>query len=655
MGKCTDVLGQAGLLQTAIPEFIPRQAQLKMAIDIEIALKQRSVLLVEAGTGTGKTFAYLVPALESGLKIIISTGSRQLQDQLYQTDLPRLMQLLGHVTRSLLKGRSNYLCLYRLTQTVDYYNNQLVQNFADLDRVKQWSYATQVGDIAELTDVSEDAAVWTSVTSTIENCLGGNCPDFQNCYVVKARQRAQEAQLVVINHHLFIADSLSDENNTLIPHADAYIIDEAHQLPDIATRFWGIELSAHALQDFMRDFRTQWREDAGDVAVKEEWFVAISALSKQIHQQLPEDSGRSRFTAEVSAQLNEAEQKFKSVMRQIVDWLQLMQARSRGLERLYERALSILLNAEQLLHLGHEEDAVHWYDRSQSGWRLGITPLAIDKKFQDFMQSRQGAAWVFTSATLAVHQDFSYYAGRLGLHDFCSSVFASPFDYATQGLLYAPRNLPNPRHQEYSRSLFAEIRWLITVSQGRAFLLFTSHRVLKEATEALADLPWPLLIQGQKPRHALVEDFKQSGKAVLLATGSFWEGVDVPGEALSLLVIDRLPFAPPTDPWIEARSRSLKAQGLSAFNELQLPAAMMMLKQGAGRLIRTMNDRGVLVIADPRLYMCNYGQQFLQALPPMPRTHERNRVQQFFADTAIKTSANNAPELQALSQENRQI
>ncbi len=630
MARIEDILGEAGYLAKQQEGFVVRPAQIQMSQRIAETIAARKILLVEAGTGTGKTFAYLVPALQSGAKVIISTGSRHLQDQLFKKDLPRLLAGLGHRPHALLKGRNNYLCLYRLEQTVDMYRWQLKMGFEDLDKVKAWSLTTDQGDINSLAEVAEDAPVWSLVTSTAESCLGSACAHYENCFVAKARARAQESQVVVVNHHLFLADAVMRDEGfaEILPQAEVIIFDEAHQLPDVASQFFGEMISSRQILDLVRDARTELAQAAADMGPMKEVLDTPEPIIAMVRQAMGEPPRRGKFM-DIDQAVQQPMQDLEQALKTLHELLKSQAERSRGLEKLVERSAGLLQGFTQLHHARQVTEEVHWFEAFKQSWSLGVTPLDVQQPFQDMMAAHP-AAWILTSATLAVDGDFSYFARQLGLSSADGEVFESPFDYAKQGLLYAPRNLPDPRQDDYLLRLVDEIRVLLAASQGRAFLLFTSHRALRQAAEMLHDLPWPVLVQGSQPRHSLLQAFREAGNAVLLGTGSFWEGVDVQGEALSLVVIDKLPFSSPGDPLLEARTAVIQQRGGSAFFELQLPQAIMSLKQGAGRLIRSISDRGVLVIADPRLYTQAYGRSIVAALPRMARTHDRAKVVDFF-------------------------
>ena len=627
-----DILGPQGLLAQRRPGFEVRTTQLAMSEMIRSHLGQAVTLLIEAGTGTGKTFAYLVPALQRAAKVMIATGTRHLQDQLFHGDLPYLMQMTGHRPAALLKGRANYLCHHRLEQEVEFYRKEVRETFADLEKIRRWAALTEDGDINSMSEVAEDAEIWSRVTSTTDNCLGADCPRIEQCFINKARQRAMDADVVVINHHLFFADAaVRDEGFAeLLPQVDLLIFDEAHQLPDVASRFYGQSVSARQILDLIRDTRVALQQEGG--AARTSGEIILDQLRQDLAaiREAMGAEGRGTF-AQVADRIAAAATLLGERLQALIVILAGVAASGADLQRLSERSQGLAGDWQSLLQTGEGGGDVHWFEASKTGFSLGRTPLHVDADIRALRQSFAGT-WVLTSATLAIDGDFDYFIAQMGLQDLPvqQQVFASPFDYARQALLYVPRGLPQPNDPRYYAALWPEIRRLLAFSQGRAFLLFTSHRALREAEKVLQDLPFPLFVQGRQPRHQLVQSFKEHGQGVLLGTGSFWEGVDVQGDALSLVVIDRIPFTSPADPLHEARIQAEKAAARPAFFTLQLPEAIMALKQGVGRLIRSSRDRGVMVIADPRLVQQAYAQQILHALPAMPRTRERERVREFF-------------------------
>jgi ATP-dependent DNA helicase DinG len=634
MSEISDLLGEAGPLADVLPGFAPRVEQQRMAEATVASIESQQKLIVEAGTGTGKTFAYLMPVLRSGRRVIISTGTRHLQDQLYGKDLPVVREALhAPVNTALLKGRTNYLCLHRLATAAGEGGRLQGRQLHELEEVRAWSGRTRHGDIAELGLLSEDSPVWPRVTSTAENCLGSECEHYQSCFVVKARRHAMEADVVVINHHLLFADMVLKEEGfgELLPGADAFVIDEAHQLPEVASVFFGTTLSSHQLRDLARDIRLEHLREAGDM---QDLPDAAGQLEGQVHRVRLALGQRDRRAAwsEVSTDsgLQAALQDLQQSLQQLSAWLAVAAERGKGLESCRQRAV-MLRDRLALLQQHASGEYIHWFETFRNSFRLNLTPLNVAPVFRECLETLS-SAWVFTSATLAVGDSFSHFAAQLGLEDARTLKLDSPFDYRRNALLYLPENMPQPNQPGYIEAVVACARDVLAASGGRAFILFTSHSALQTAAKLLADdCDYPLLVQGDAPRRELLEQFREAGNAVLLGTSSFWEGVDVRGETLSCVIIDKLPFGSPGDPVLQARIEALREQGANPFMQYQLPRAVITLKQGIGRLIRDQADRGVLVLCDPRLLGKSYGRIFLRSLPEMPRTRDVDDVHEFFA------------------------
>src|SRR5690349_9445858 len=638
------VFDQRGPLASKIPEYRVRSQQLEMARRVAEAIQDNAILVCEAGTGTGKTFAYPVPALLSAGKVIISPGTKTLQDQLYHRDLPTVRAALGvPVSTALLKGRGNYVCHYHLERNLDGGQASGRDVAADLRRIASFARVTRSGDKSELADVPEAAAAWDLATSTRENCLGQSCPRYRDCFVMAARREALAADLVVVNHHLFFADvMLKDEGMAdLLPACNTVIFDEAHQLPDTATLFFGETLSTAQLVELARDVRTEALSGARDTPDPPRLAAALEKAARDLRLALPGESTRvTAASAKGRREFVDALAGVDSALAPLCDALEVLDERSEGLARCSARTRE----AHALLERWRDEsrtDLVRWIEVLGHSLRLHATPLSVAEVFRRQLDGRP-RAWIFTSATLAVAGDFSLYRGEMGLEGARTACWDSPFDYASQALLCVPRKLPDPNSEEHTRAAVAASLPVIQASGGRAFLLFTTlramrlaHRLLREEFERRA-ITFPLMLQGQGSRSELLERFRRLGNAVLVASASFWGGVDVRGEALSLVIIDKLPFAPPDDPVLAARIEVMEKKGMNGFVHHTLPEAIINLKQGAGRLIRDEGDRGVLMLCDPRVISKPYGRRIWQSLPPFKRTREQAEVIEFFHSGAGK-------------------
>jgi ATP-dependent DNA helicase DinG len=639
MPHASDFLGQEGPFFKQVSGYQVRDNQLALCDAMEEAIEKGEVLAAEAGTGIGKTFAYLVPALLSGKKVIVSTGTRHLQDQLFHTDLPRVTKALAvQSTAALLKGRSNYLCLHRL-QIAPHLGFINRDTRSVLTEIEEWSKSTSSGDISELTTVAEDSYVWPMVTSTADNCLGSECDSWDDCFIAKARKQAQAADVVVINHHLLLADmTLKNEGFAeLLPEADAFVIDEAHQLYDVAARFFGNTVSSRQLIGLTKDIIAEQVNDASDMAELRDYAEELEKSARDLRITLG-DAGLREAWLNIQSKpiVNRSLESLISTLKDLLVVLETAAERGRGLEQCYERGQTILarLKMFQASRSEAEEDAenqsVLWYETYTKSFMLHATPIDVASIFQQHTNHFSNA-WLFTSATLQVNQKFNHFADNIGLENYKSGVWDSPFDYQKQSLLFLPENLPQPSDQAFTKELMKAAIPVLIASEGRAFVLFTSYSAMHRAHDYLKQmLPFELLVQGDLPKHQLLEKFRQTDNAVLLGTSSFWEGVDVRGESLSCVIIDKLPFASPGDPVMQARIDAIKRNGGQPFMEFQVPQAVITLKQGVGRLIRDMNDSGVVMLGDPRLKQKSYGRIFLNSLPSMPVTSDIKDVERFF-------------------------
>ena len=621
-----------GPLATAVDGFKPRPQQLEMAQAIHEAIEGTSVLVAEAGTGTGKTFAYLVPALLAGGKVIVSTGTKTLQDQLFDRDLPTVRKALAAgASTALLKGRANYVCLYRLRRS-GAGGVPSREDAAQLRRIERFAASSTTGDRADLADVPEDAPVWMHATSTRDNCLGQTCPDYGDCFVMRARRNALAADVVVINHHLFFADvALRDEGiSELLPACNTVIFDEAHQLPETARLFFGETVSTTQLMELARDARMELRAAGGASPELEALANRTEKAARDLRLALGETATRLGWNQALTLPgFADSLELLQKALNQIREPLEAQAERSEGLAACARRAASVLATIARLRET-ESDDGVRWVEVLTHAARLHVTPLSSAELFSRQMADHP-RAWIFTSATLAMGEQFGHFTRELGLGEAATRRWASPFDFPRQALLYLPKGLPgDPNDPAFTDAVIDAALPAIEASGGRAFLLFTTLRALRRAHERLKGaLKYPLLVQGTGSRSELLARFRALGNAVLLGSQSFWEGVDVRGEALSLVVIDKLPFAPPDDPVLAARIEAIRSREGNPFSELQLPQAVLQLKQGAGRLIRDETDRGVLMLCDPRLLSKSYGRQILKSLPPMKPTRNLSEVAAF--------------------------
>ncbi|MGI9229051.1 MAG: ATP-dependent DNA helicase [Gammaproteobacteria bacterium] len=628
-----DILGEAGGLSGLLADFAPRAQQLAMAEAIDECIGDYVSFICEAGTGTGKTFAYLVPALLSGQKVIISTGTRHLQDQLFEKDLPLVREVIGKpLNVALLKGRANYLCIHRLQQTGMEYRHLDKLSQSHLSDIRVWAKQTTAGDLGELGHIPEDTPVRPLITSTTDNCLGQECEHYQDCFVFKARKHAVEADLVVINHHLFLADMALKEAGygDLLPRAEIIIFDEAHQLPDLASQFFSETLSYRQMKELITDSKAAYLAEAADLP---DFLAALDAMEtaiKSFRLALQEQDNRVAWhdvkdDKAVKKSLADLQEK----MFAVYEMLQKFAERGKALDNCYRRIDTMQTMLDSFNETG-EQQLIQWLEMRGKSFFLHQTPLDIASTFQQRM-TKYNCINIYTSATLAVNNNFEHFADQLGLQELAASAWDSPFDFQRQALLYLPTDLPDPRSRDYTGLIVEKALPVLELTRGRAFFLFTSHRALKQAAELLSGkIDYPILVQGEAPKTELLETFRNNEHSVLLGTSSFWEGVDVKGQALSCVIIDKLPFASPDDPVLSARMKQLQEQGRNPFMDYQVPEAVINLKQGIGRLLRDQQDYGVLMICDPRLTGKPYGKVFLRSLPVMPQTAELTEVERFF-------------------------
>ena len=627
----SEFFGDKSPLKQLLPGFQPRAGQAWMAEAVAETIANLDKLVVEAGTGTGKTFAYLLPALQSGRKTIISTGTKALQDQLYHRDLPLIGKAVGRpVETALLKGRANYLCLHRLDQATD-----VADSLADdLREIREWRHRTQSGDRAELTDVAEDSMVWPLVTSTVDSCLGQKCPEYSNCHVVKARRAAQEADLVVVNHHLLLADLAMKEEGFVefLPDAEAIIIDEAHQIPDLAVQFFGVALGTRELERIVDEIRAATLSFQQPELQRR--IDKLQTAIRALRADAPRQEGRHQLS-EVLPDIQAALDTLRMALSEMQVSISEIADTSVELEQLH---LQLIGAIERLALLASDEtwDGLRWLEINPRSLRLNLTPLDVSKTLHG-MINNANQAWVFTSATLAIGEDFSHFVSRMGLPGIDGLTFPSPYAVQDNGLVYLPPDLPEPSDPLHTSAVLESVTPLLKMMAGGMFCLFTSHRALNNAKKWFRSHKKilggrKLLVQGSAPRDDLLRRFREAGDAVLLGTGSFWEGVDVRGQALTIVAIDKLPFGSPADPLMMARLEFIRREGGNGFSQHQLPQAVLAMKQGAGRLLRDQDDYGVIVLCDPRIMTKSYGRVFLRSFEPMPSTSSIDDVAQFLSD-----------------------
>lgn len=634
LDNAASILGEHGPFAKKLENFSVRNAQVEMAAAIQDTIADGNTLLAESGTGTGKTYAYLVPALISGNKTLISTGTKHLQEQLFHRDIPSVLDNLGLSSKvSLLKGRSNYLCLHRLQQTKGSARRLDKKQLAEVEAISGWVSHTRTGDIADLVDVPEDSRVWPHVTSSVDNCLGQGCSYFEDCYVNKARKQALTSDVVVINHHLFFADKAlkSDGFGSLLPDVKTVIFDEAHQIPDIASNFLGSSFSSWQVMELANDTRA--------AELKERSLVADLVASADQLDKLVADYrlGLGLYERRISwydlcsdvPNLGKKMSALAKALSAFSDLLEKASVAGEGLTRCYERALDLSQECHRVAADADDESIVRWVEIAKRTFRIHETPLNIGAELEAFFGNSDQSR-IFTSATLSINGDFGHYQKLIGLDDSTPvATWDSPFDYFNQAVLYVPEGIPEPKDENFTKAFFDVVLPILVASRGRTFVLFTSFKIMQQFEELLAEHEFNVFMQGDTNKRELLKQFVEQPMSVLLGTMSFWEGVDVPGESLSCVIIDKLPFESPFEPVLKARLNAMQDAGENPFMNYQVPRAVITLRQGAGRLIRSQQDKGVLMIADSRLRGTHYGKIFLNSLPRMRRTSDGDKVGKF--------------------------
>ncbi len=621
-----------GVLSKVLTGYSPRQAQIDMAMQIDKVIEEQGCLVVEAGTGTGKTFAYLLPSLLSNKKVIISTGTKNLQEQLFFKDIPLIKDALAsNIQVALLKGRANYLCHYRLDLYARERGQLDAEMLADFVNIRAWANTTHAGDIGELVNVAEDSPIFPFVTSTVDNCLAKDCPNIEACFLVNARKKAIEADVVVVNHHLYFADmALKDTGfGELIPKAEVVIFDEAHQIADIATEYFGESFSTRQLIELTADVLQVYHAQLQDVKQLGKAAEKLRKSAQEFRLLFAYDPQRGNWREKISTPIfSQAFSTLKIDLDFLYQVIKLCISRNEAIDNCYDRLVN--MQTKYALMANVDVNGVSfWYETTRKHVVLHLTPLSIADKFKQTIDNPE-TGWVFTSATLAVNDSFTHFTEQLGLQQATTLLVDSPFDYLNQSQLVVPRYLPQANDKQRAQAITELAIPLIKASQGSCFLLFTSYRMLNQVAELLAEqLDTPLLVQGKMGKRLLLDAFVDDPSAIMLATSSFWEGVDVRGNNLTCVIIDKLPFASPDDPLLQARSEDVRRQGLDPFKEIQIPQAVIALKQGVGRLIRDVTDQGVMVICDDRLVNRPYGQVFLNSLPNMKRSRDLHNASLF--------------------------
>jgi ATP-dependent DNA helicase DinG len=626
--------GPKGPLSRWHPNYEFRKGQLEMAEAVESALAEKRHLIVEAGTGTGKTLAYLVPAILSGRRVVVSTGTKNLQEQLFYKDVPFLAQHFSTPLRvCYMKGRGNFLCRQKLYDAEKEPILDGLEEIADFEIIRDWEKTTETGDRAEIRTLPESSTAWKKLDARRELCTGQKCPQFERCFITQMHARAHESDIIIVNHHLLFADlAVKDEEfGGILPEYSAVIFDEAHEVEDTAGSYFGVSVSNYQFQEFTRDVMAIARRKDFGGAELDRVLIQLQDSAEQFFWLFGENEGRSGFQHH-AAFLQQHGQKYQDVLYGLeLAWthLELVKSSPEDVLPLLRRARE-LHQALQFFMQSGDADYVYWVERRGRGCYLQATPIDVSALLTEKLFERVDTV-ILTSATLAVSGGFEFVKSRLGVPQARTLSVASQFDYYEQALLYVPQHLPDPRSPAFLSNSCQEILRLLRTSRGRAFVLFTSYQQMRLTFDRISlEIEYPTLLQGTGPRHALIEEFRNTPNAVLFATSSFWQGVDVPGDRLSCVIIDRLPFAVPSDPVVDARIRMLREAGGNPFYEYQIPQAAITLKQGFGRLIRSRSDRGLLALLDNRITRQRYGQVFFDSLPDYRFTMNWDEVESFF-------------------------